>query len=118
MPFIRSPYVRLLPKGVQGARARHKTGTVDGDVMTLHEVLSQLEWGDGIALEELEFLVIDRGAPDDRRVLAAPEVGGRDRSYLHLEGGGRVPYHRVLEVRRAGRVLWRRETGGAEDGPQ
>ena len=94
------------------------TGTVDGDIMTLHEVLSQLEWGDGVALEELEFLVIDLGAPDDWRVLAAPEVGGRDRSYLHLEGGGRVPYHRVLEVRRAGRVLWRRETGGPNGGPQ
>ncbi|MCJ2540942.1 MAG: RNA repair domain-containing protein [Candidatus Thermoplasmatota archaeon] len=97
--------------------ARHKTGTVDGEVMTLHEVLSQLEWGDGVALKELEFLVIDRGAPDDRRVLAAPEVEGRDRSYLHLGGGGRVPYHRVLEVRSAGRVLWRRETGGTEEGP-
>ena len=60
--------------------------------MTLHELLSQLEWGDGIALEELEFLVIDRGALDDRRVLTAPEVVSRDRSYLHLGGWkGAVP---------------------------
>ena len=86
--------------------------------MTLHELLSQLEWGEGIPLEELEFLVVHRGAPDDRRLLAAPEVVGRDRSYLLLEGGGAVPYHRVLEVRRAGRVLWARKVVEGEEGPQ
>jgi len=91
--------------------------------VTLHRVLSRLEWGENVALEDLEFLVIDRGAPGDRRVLASPEVEGRDRSYLHLTGGGRVPYHRVLEVRRDGEVLWRREVAGTDeargdDGPQ
>lgn len=90
--------------------------------MTLHRVLSQLEWGEGVALEELEFLIIDRGAPDDQRILTPLEVEGRDRSYLHLVGGGRVPYHRVVEIRRAGKVLWDRGTmgkkGTVEDGPQ
>lgn len=86
--------------------------------MTLHEVLSGLEWGEGIKLEELEFLVIDRGSAGDRRLLAPPEVTGRDRSYLHLEGGGRVPYHRVLEVRREGHVLWRRHVEGPKGGAQ
>ena len=86
--------------------------------MTLHEVLSRLEWKEGIALEDLEFLVVDRGGEGDRRVMAAPEVTGRDRSYLHLEGGGRVPYHRVLEVRREGHVLWRRHVDGNEGGAQ
>lgn len=95
-------------------------GTADhGVVMNLHRVLSQLEWGEGIDPRRLEYLVTDRGAPDDRRVLAAPEVTGRDRSYLHLSGGGRVPYHRVLEVRMEGRVLWARgsmdgEVGGSQ----
>lgn len=77
--------------------------------MTLHELLSRMEWGEGIPLEELEFVVVHRGAPGDRRVLAAPEVVGRDRSYLHLEGGAAVPYHRVVEVRHGGRVIWSRE---------
>ncbi len=86
--------------------------------MTLHELLSQLQWGDGVPLEELEFVVVHRGAPGDRRVLTAPEVVGRDRSYLHLEGGGVIPYHRVLEVRRSGRVLWSREVEGADAGAQ
>jgi uncharacterized protein (UPF0248 family) len=86
--------------------------------VTLHELLSELEWGEGIQLEELEFLVVHRGAPGDRRVLTAPEVVGRDRSYLHLEGGGAVPYHRVLEVRRRGRVLWSRESGSGDRSDQ
>jgi uncharacterized protein (UPF0248 family) len=89
----------------------------EGDV-SLHEFLSQLEWGEGIALEELSFMVVHRGAPDDRKLLAAPEVVGRDRSYLHLEGGGRIPYHRVLEVRRAERLLWGRDVGSSEGSSQ
>ncbi len=86
--------------------------------MGLHQVLSQLEWGEGIPLKELEFVVVHRGAPGDRRVLAAPEVVGRDRSYLLLEGGGAVPYHRVMEVRRGGRVLWSRECKEGGEGAQ
>jgi uncharacterized protein (UPF0248 family) len=86
--------------------------------MTIHELLSRLEWGEGITLEELEFLVVHRGAPGDVRSLAAPEVVGRDRSYLLLEGGGAVPYHRVLEVRRGGRVLWSRDELGEGEGDQ
>lgn len=77
--------------------------------MGLHETLSELEWAHHVPLEELSFLIVDRGSPEGRRLLSHPEVIGRDRSYLHLEGGGRVPYHRVLEVRRDGRVLWSRK---------
>jgi uncharacterized protein (UPF0248 family) len=86
--------------------------------VTLHEVLSKLEWGQGVALEELEFLVVDRGSPDDQRLLAVPELEGRDRSYLHLSRGGRVPYHRVLEVRKDGKVLWSRENNQQTEGAQ
>ena len=78
----------------------------------MHEVLSRLEWGEGITLDSLSFLILDRGAPGDKRLLVPPEVVGRDRSYLHLEGGGRIPYHRVLEIRDEGRVVWSREARG------
>jgi len=36
------------------------------------------------------------------------EVVGRDRSYLHLVGGGRIPYHRVLEVWTRDRLVWKK----------
>jgi len=81
----------------------------------LHELLSQLEWSEGLPWDQLEFLVIDRGAPGDMRLIGSPEVVGRDRSYLHLDGGGRIPYHRVVEVRVSGRVVWSRE--GMAHGP-
>ena len=76
--------------------------------MGLHETLSELEWAMGTPLGELSFLIVDRGSPGDERLLSHPEVVGRDRSYLHLEGGGRVPYHRVLEVRHGERTVWSR----------
>ena len=80
--------------------------------MPLHQLLSQLEWGEGITLEKLRFIVIDRGAPGDMREVAFPEVVGRDRSYLHLAGGGRVPYHRVVEVWVDERRVWKRTENG------
>ena len=82
--------------------------------MGLHELLSELEWRAGLAVDSLEFLVVDRGSPGDARVVSAPELVGRDRSYLHLAGGGRIPYHRVLEVRAGQRVLWSRDGSGGE----
>ena len=88
--------------------------------MPLHELLSQLEWAEGVPLEALSFLVVDRGAPGGVRLLTSPEVEGRDRSYLHLMGGGRIPYHRVLEVRSGDRVIWSRkeDAGGSGGDPQ
>ncbi len=76
--------------------------------MPLHELLSRLEWADGLPLDELCFLVVDRGATDGERLIGPPEVVGRDRSYLHLVGGGRIPYHRVLEVWNRDRLVWRK----------
>ena len=100
------------------ASKKANMGPVDGVCMSLHELLSRLEWGEGVPLHELEFLVVHRGAPGDTRTLSAPEVVGRDRSYLLLEGGGAVPYHRVLEVRRGGQVLWSRGDGNGGQDPQ
>ena len=76
--------------------------------MPLHELLCRLEWADGLPLDELCFLVVDRGAADGERLIGPPEVVGRDRSYLHLAGGGRIPYHRVLEVWNRDRVVWKK----------
>jgi uncharacterized protein (UPF0248 family) len=82
--------------------------------VTIHEVLSELVWAEGLTLEELTFLIIDRGAPGDRRTISFPEVVDRDRSYLHLAGGGRIPFHRVLEVRVGEHVRWSRDEIGDE----
>ncbi|NOQ54401.1 MAG: DUF504 domain-containing protein [Thermoplasmata archaeon] len=76
--------------------------------MPLHELLSRLEWAEGLPLDEMCFLVVDRGAADGARLVGPPEVVGRDRSYLHLAGGGRIPYHRVLEVWNRDRLVWRK----------
>jgi uncharacterized protein (UPF0248 family) len=83
----------------------------------LREFLDGLEWRGERSLGDLEFLVMDRGAPADRRVVRAPEVVGRDRSYIRLEGGGSIPFHRVLEVRSGQDVLWRKRGHEGGSGP-
>ena len=80
-------------------------------------MLDGLEWGEGLTLEDLGFLVVDRGVPGDKRLVGAPEVVGRDRSYLKLAGGGSIPFHRILEVRVGERVVWRKRGFGGEGAP-
>jgi uncharacterized protein (UPF0248 family) len=83
----------------------------------LHELLSELEWRAGLKVESLRFLIVDRGSPGDVRSVSSPELVGRDRSYLHLEGGGRIPFHRVLEVRVGEKVVWSRDGPKGEGTP-
>jgi uncharacterized protein (UPF0248 family) len=66
----------------------------------------------------MTFLVVDRGSEGDTRTVSHPELVGRDRSYLHLASGGRIPFHRVLEVRVDDEVVWVRERADGPDDPQ
>jgi uncharacterized protein (UPF0248 family) len=74
--------------------------------------LDALEWKDGMPLEELEFLVVDREAEGGTRLMSGTEISGRDRSWLHLAEGGQLPFHRVLEVRVRGEVVWKKRGRG------
>ena len=93
---------------LQAPRESHLDHLSHWVLMRLREVLDALEWKEGIPLGELEFLVVDRQAEGGERLLSGGQVTGRDRSWLHLSEGGQLPYHRVLEVRTAGRVVWKR----------
>jgi uncharacterized protein (UPF0248 family) len=107
--MVKSARYTFARRSPQAERERHKGKAGHRSPVGLHELLSELEWRAGLKVKNLEFLIVDRGSPGDVRSVSAPELVGRDRSYLHLDGGGRIPYHRVLEVRVGKRVVWSRE---------
>lgn len=76
------------------------------------EVFDELRWHPEKSLEGVEIDYLHRGAPGDKVTVKAEEVERFSRGYMVLLRGGRethIPYHRVLEVRKGDKVLFRRE---------
>jgi uncharacterized protein (UPF0248 family) len=70
------------------------------------EVLNRLKWKDG--LEGVEIIILHRGAPGNRKVIRGEELTEIKRSYL-VYGITEIPLHRIREVRKDGRTIWKRE---------
>lgn len=86
--------------------------------MSIRDVLNSRRWHRQ-DLDELEIEIVHRGAPGDRRVLpgwAVTDIGGNGVTIDRFKAGDEVgddadlesfiPYHRVVEIRRAGEILW------------
>jgi len=70
------------------------------------EVLNRLKWKDGLG--GVEIIILHRGAPGNRKVIMENEVTEIKRSYL-VYGITEIPLHRIREVRKDGRTIWKRE---------
>lgn len=86
--------------------------------MSIRDVLNARRWHRQ-DLDRLEVEIVHRGAPGDRRVLpgwAISEIGSNgitvdrfkagDPVDEHVDPESFIPYHRVVEIRLAGDVLW------------
>jgi uncharacterized protein (UPF0248 family) len=79
----------------------------------IHELLSRIRWDRGFAKGRIEIGYLDR---IERQVIRVPfrELrfpGDRRHVFEIVDADGvrrRIPFHRVREVRRNGRVVWRR----------
>ncbi len=84
----------------------------------IHHVLSRIRWDPDFARGQIEIGYLDRV---ERRIIAVPLKQVRfpegRRGVLEItdpEGlSHRIPFHRVREVLRDGRTLWRRPAGAA-----
>ena len=74
----------------------------------LKEIVDEHLHREGYARAWLEVEVADRTAKGGSRVLKGGEISGASGGFLDLDDGGRVPFHRVREVRSRGEVLYSR----------
>jgi hypothetical protein len=74
----------------------------------LAELLNRLLRDPAVEGAEVEVVFVHRGAQRDRRSVSGREVRRVGRRSLALADGTELPLHRVLEVRHAGAVVWRR----------
>jgi uncharacterized protein (UPF0248 family) len=75
--------------------------------------LLELKWHPQKSLMGVEVIYLHRGAPDDRATVRADEILRLEKSFFVVRRMNveiSIPYHRILELRKHGRVLWRKET--------
>ncbi|NIO23150.1 MAG: DUF504 domain-containing protein [Candidatus Aenigmarchaeota archaeon] len=74
------------------------------------QTLNRLKWkGD---LEKAEIDILSRGSPEDRKTIPGNRVTNIKRSHFYFKDNDRetfIPNHRVLEIRKEGRTIWKRK---------
>jgi uncharacterized protein (UPF0248 family) len=79
------------------------------------KLLDELRWHPKKSLKGVEITYIHRGAPGDRITIPAEHITAFEKSFFRIMKDERetmIPYHRISEVRKGGKVLWRKRTGG------
>ncbi len=74
-------------------------------------ILNELVWHPEKSLKDIEVVYIHRGAPDDRMKIRAMDILDLGKSFFVIKIGDRdthIPYHRIVEIRRVGETLWRK----------
>jgi uncharacterized protein (UPF0248 family) len=78
----------------------------------LKEIVDEHLHRAGLSPADLVIVVADRTIEGGERALSGAEVAGAGGGFVDLKDGGRVPFHRVLQVRSKGRVVYERGKPG------
>ena len=74
----------------------------------LKEIIDEHFHRPGWSPSAMELDVEDRAAAGGMRTVGGREVQGASGGFIDLVGGGRIPFHRVREVRSSGKAVYRR----------
>ncbi|MEM2839854.1 MAG: RNA repair domain-containing protein [Thermoplasmata archaeon] len=78
------------------------------------DVLNRLKWEEGKSLEQVEVVILHRGAPNDRRTILGRDIARIGQTFFETSETS-IPYHRVLEIRCDGKVLFEKRTKQNKD---
>jgi uncharacterized protein (UPF0248 family) len=73
------------------------------------DILNRLKWCN--EMRDLRITILHRGAPGDRMTLTEQDIVRLGRSFMHVRRGPgevQIPYHRILRIEAAGKVIWER----------
>jgi uncharacterized protein (UPF0248 family) len=74
------------------------------------QTLNKLKWKG--ELDKAEIVFVHRGARDDRKSISGSKVISIKRSHFYFKDNDHetfIPNHRVLEIRKEGKVIWKRK---------
>ncbi len=79
----------------------------------VYNTLSKLKWTDGLG--DCEIIILHRGAPGNRKVISGKSITQVKKSYFYYREGKDeifIPLHRILEIRKGGKIIWKRKSAG------
>ena len=77
--------------------------------MMLQDILGKLRWSG--ELKECEILIRHRGAPNDELAISGDKITELKKRYFSYQGEEEeisIPMHRILEVRKGVKLLWKK----------
>ncbi len=72
----------------------------------LRDVLNRLKWDSNFDFSEVEVVYVDRAIGLAK--IYGFEIEDIGHKFLFLKGDVMIPMHRVVEVRHAGKVVWKK----------
>ncbi len=75
------------------------------------KILDELKWHPKKSLKNVYIVYLHRGAPGNKIIVPAENIK-LEKSFFVLEskeGETRIPYHRILEIRKGEEIVWRRK---------
>lgn len=73
--------------------------------------LDKLRWHPQRTLRGVEIIYLHRGAPMNRLSVRGEEILAFEKSFFVIKRENmetRIPYHRILEIKRGEELLWRK----------
>ncbi len=75
------------------------------------KILDELKWHPKKNLKNVYIVYLHRGVPGNRIIVPAENIK-LEKSFFVLENkegtSTRIPYHRILEIRKGEEIIWRR----------
>ncbi|MGA1848313.1 MAG: DUF504 domain-containing protein [Thermoplasmatota archaeon] len=61
-------------------------------------------------LQDLKIVIISRGSPGNRSVIEGSMIQRVGRSFMEMEDGTMIPFHRITEILENERPVWKRKS--------
>ena len=76
----------------------------------VYQTLGKLKWEKRMG--GTEVIILHRGAPGNRKVIKGEDITSVKKDHFTYRKGreeGFIPHHRVVKIRKGGKVLWKRK---------
>jgi len=72
------------------------------------DLLNKIKWDAKYNMSNLTVIILHRGAPNDAKEIVGDEIVDIGPNFFELINGTMIPYHRIIEIRYRGEVIYRK----------
>ena len=80
---------------------------------SIRDILNKFKWHPDFDFELVEIIYIHR--PDGFAKISGEEIAEIGHKFIYLVSGNAIPVHRIVEIKYAGKVVWRKGNEGCEE---